>query len=315
MRLKKHLMILIVVSIFLASPAMAGVLVDADWLKAHINDPKVVIVDVQSKHNLYGKGHIPGAVKVARHVDLEDATRYPTNKYPQKEQFLNLMSRLGIDNDSIIVAYDDKYGLFASRFLVVMELYGHDTGKLKLLDGGIKTWQAKGYQITAEATMVSKKAEYKTSGPNANMIVSWSAILKDGVLGQDPNVVLHDARPVDEFSGNKIRAIRGGHIPGAINVTGVSAANNKDDQTFKSSSEIKKAFENAGITPDKKVYTYCHSADRAAHAYVVLKHILGYKDVKIYDGSWNEWATLTALPAEEEKWIACTCMHAQSALK
>lgn len=310
MRLKKHLMILIVVSIFLASPAMAGMLVDADWLKAHMNNPEVVIVDVQSKHDMYSKGHIPGAVKVARQIDLEDATRYPTNKYPQKEQFLNLMSRLGIDNNSIIVAYDDKYGLFASRFLVVMELYGHDTSKLKLLDGGIKTWQSKGYQITAEATMVSKKAEYKTSGPNANLLVSWSEVFKDVVLGQNPNVVLHDARPADEFSGNKIRAIRGGHIPGAINVTGVSAANNKDEQTYKSPSEIKKAFENAGITPDKTVYTYCHSADRAAHAYIVLKHVLGYKDVKIYDGSWNEWAILTALPAEEEKWIA-----SQNALK
>lgn len=304
MRFKKHLITLIVVSLFLASPAIAGMLVDADWLKTHMNDPKVVIVDVQSNHDLYGKGHIPGAVKVARHIDLEDATRYPTNKYPQKEQFVNLMSRLGIDNDSIIVAYDDKYGLFASRFLVIMELYSHDVNKLKLLDGGIKAWQAKGYQITAEATMRDKKAEYKTSGPNMNMIASWGEVYRDGVLKQNPDVVLHDARPVDEFSGNKIRAIRGGHIPGAINVTGVSAANNKDEQTYKSPSEIKKAFENVGITPDKKVYTYCHSADRAAHAYIVLKHILGYKDVKIYDGSWNEWATLTALPAEEEKWIA-----------
>ncbi len=308
MRFKKHLMILIVVSFFLASPAMAGVLVDADWLKAHMNDPKVVIIDVQSKHDLYEKSHIPNAIKVARHVDLEDSMRYPTNKYPQKEQFLNLMSRLGIDNDSIIVAYDDKYGLFASRFLVVMELYGHDTSKLKLLDGGIKAWQAKGYQVTAGAS-VSKKTEYRTSGPNANILISWSEVFKDGVLGQNPNVVLHDARPADEYTGKNIRAIRGGHIPRSINVTGVSAANNKDAQTYKSPSEIKKAFENAGITPDKKIYTYCHSADRAAHAYVVLKHILGYKDVKIYDGSWNEWATLTALPAEEEKWIA------QSALK
>lgn len=308
MRFKKHLIIFAVL-IFLASPAIAGVLVDADWLKAHMNDPKVVIVDVQSKHDMYSKGHIPGAVKVARHVDLEDTTRYPTNKYPQKEQFLNLMSRLGIDNDSIIVAYDDKYGLFASRFLVVMELYGHDTSKLKLLDGGIKAWQTKGYQITTEAINISKKADYKTSGPNSDLLISWNDIYKDVISGKNPNVVLHDARPIDEYSGNKIRAIRGGHILGAINLTGVSAANNKDEHTFKSPSEIKKAFENAGITPDKKVYTYCHSADRAAHVYIVLKHILGYKDVKIYDGSWNEWAILTALPAEEEKWIT------QSALK
>lgn len=304
MRFKKQLMILVVAAIFFASPAIAGVLVDADWLKAHLNDPKVVIVDVQSKGSLYEKGHIPGAVKVNRHVDLEDSTRYPTNKYPQKEQFLNLMSRLGIDNDSIIVAYDDKYGLFASRFLLIMELYGHDTEKLKLLDGGIKAWISKGFEVTTDATRPNKKTAYKTAGPNMNLLLSWSDVYKDAVLSDNPNVVLLDVRPADEYSGKKIRAIRGGHIPGAINVTGVNAANDKDLQIFKSPSDIREAFQNAGITSDKTIYIYCHSGDRAAHAFVVLKHLLGYKDVKVYDGSWNEWATLTALPAEGQVWLA-----------
>ncbi|MEW6116018.1 MAG: sulfurtransferase [Nitrospirota bacterium] len=299
----KGYVIVALIGLFLlsATSAMAGILVNADWVKAHMNDPNVIIVDVQNKHDSYEKGHIPGAVKVDRHVDLEDYTRYPANKYPQKEQFLPLMSRLGINNKATVVAYDDSQGIFASRMLFVMELFGHDAGKLKLLDGGIKAWQAKGYSLTTEAPKVAKKTAYKTSGPNKNLLVSWSEVYRDVVQHQNPDVVLHDARPVAEYSGEKVRAIRGGHIPNAINVTGVDAANNKENHTFKDPEEIGKAFENAGITKDKTIYTYCHSSDRGAHAYVVLKHILGYKNVKIYDGAWSEWAVMTALPAENEK--------------
>lgn len=120
-----------------------------------------------------------------------------------------------------------------------------------------------------------------------------------------PEVVLHDARPVDEFSGAKIRSVRGGHIPNSVNVTSVDASNHKEDHTFKAADDIRKAFEEAGVTPDKRIYTYyCHSADRAAHTYVVLKHILNFKNVRIYDGSWSECAALTALPAEDIKWAA-----------
>ncbi|HHK60937.1 MAG TPA: sulfurtransferase [Desulfobacterales bacterium] len=288
------------VLVFLSTPALAGLLVSVDWLAGHKDDPNVVVVDVQNKPPSYAKGHIPGALRVVRHVDLEDPNRYPPNKYPGREQFLALMARLGISNQTTVVAYDDHHGIFASRFLFVMELYGHDTAKLKLLNGGIKAWQAAGRPLTTKPANARSAAAYTASGPNQNLLVSWSRVFRDVVQGQDPRVALHDARPKAEFKGDKIRAIRGGHIPGAINLTGVDAANHKNEQTFKPIDEIRAAFVKAGITPDKTVYTYCHSSDRAAHAYMVLKHLLGYPDVKVYEGAWKEWGNLTALPAANE---------------
>ncbi len=305
MRGKRLLIVsLLFVVVFSATSVMAGgILVSADWLKAHLDDPNIRIIDVQNKPDSYDKGHIPNAVKVIRHVDLEDYTKYPPNKYPGMEQFIDLMERLGIDNNTTVVAYDDHHGIFASRMIFVMELYGHDVSKLKILDGGIKQWKKKGYPVTTKPFHFKQKKPYMTKGPNLNLLVSWQDVFRDVVQKQRPDVVLHDARPVAEYIGENIRAIRGGHIPGAINVTGVDAANYKESQLYKPADEIKKAFTSAGITPDKTVYTYCHSSDRAAHAYVVLKHILGYPDVKIYEGAWKEWAALTALPAEDEVWV------------
>ncbi len=288
-------------AVFTAAPALAGILVTPGWLAAHANDPDLVIVDVQNKPQSYARGHIPGAVRVVRHVDLEDPYRYPTNKYPGREQFVALMKRLGIGNHTTVVAYDDHHDIFASRFFFVMELYGHDTARLKLLDGGIKAWLASGRKLSTAAARPENPPAYTTSGPNLNLVVSWQRVFRDVVQKQDPRVVLHDARPLPEFDGSKVRAIRGGHIPGAIHLTGSDAANNKD-QTFKAAQDIRAAFVRAGITPDKTVYTYCHSSDRAAHAYVVLKHLLGYPDVRIYEGAWKEWGSLTALPAAAENY-------------
>ena len=161
-------------------------------------------------------------------------------------------------------------------------------------------YRAAGRPLTTKPANARSAAAYTASGPNQNLLVSWSRVFRDVVQGQDPRVALHDARPEAEFKGDKIRAIRGGHIPGAINLTGVDAANHKNEQTFKPIDEIRAAFVKAGITPDKTVYTYCHSSDRAAHAYMVLKHLLGYPDVKVYEGAWKEWGNLTALPAANE---------------
>ncbi len=304
MKTKRLFILVVLVGLFFtASTAMAGVLVSAAWLKKNLDNPNIRIVDVQNKPGSYDKGHIPNAAKVTRHVDLEDYTKYPPNKYPGINQFLELMKRLGIDNNTTVVAYDDHHGIFASRMIFVMELYGHDVSKLKILDGGIKEWKKKGYPVTTKPFNFKQKKPYMTKGPDLNLIVTWQDVFRDVVQKQRPDVVLHDARPSPEYNGTNIRAIRGGHIPGAINVTGVNAANYKESQLYRPADEIRKAFANAGITPDKTVYTYCHSSDRAAHAYVVLKHILGYPDVKIYEGAWKEWGALTALPAEDEVWV------------
>jgi len=302
MLLKKTVLTMVTVLLF-STPALAGILVDVDWLKAHKNETNLVVVDVQNKPGSYEKGHIPGAVKVLRHIDLEGYDRYPTNKYPGLDQMTNLMARLGIDNNTTVVAYDDHHSIFAGRMLFVMELFGHDTTKLKLLDGGIKQWKAAGNTPATTETKARSAVPYVTSGPNLDLVVGWSDVFRDGVQKQNSNVALHDARPKAEFDGSKIRAIRGGHIPGAINVTGTDAANNKEAQTFKNADAIRSAFVSQGITPDKTIYTYCHSSDRAAHAYMVLKHILGYPDVRVYEGAWKEWGSLPALPAKSEHWM------------
>lgn len=297
---------LVTTLVLATSSAFAGMLVDSQWLNSMAGKPGIKIIDVQNKADSYDKGHIPGALQVTRHADLEDYTRYTPNKYPQMEQFLELMARLGINNNDIIVAYDDHHGIFASRFLFVMKLYGHDPARLKVLNGGIVQWRKDNNALSTEPVTAASSKPYSATGPNNKLLATWSEVLRNSVQGKNPEVILLDVRPGNEFAGEKIRAIRGGHIPGAINVTGQSAANDKESHLYKSLEQIRAAFIEAGVTQDKTIYAYCHSSDRSAHAYMVLTQMLGYRNVKIYDGAWKEWAALTALPAENESWQVTT---------
>lgn len=288
-----------------AASASAIEVVEADWLKARLDDKKIRIVEVPEKaepiagEHKKGVMHIPNTVVVNRYLDLGNIYVVPPTLYPSKEQFEKLMARLGIDNDTTVVAYDDKFGLFASRLLVIMEHYGHDTNKLKLLNGGLIKWKKIGYPLVDGHADV-KPTRY-TVVKMTPVLITWSDIYRDVVAGARPDVMLLDVRPPDEYSAKKIRSIRGGHIPKAINITSTDA-NKKDDHTLKSVEELKTIFSAKGATPDKTLYTYCHSGDRTAHAYVILKYVLGYKDVKVYDGSWSEWATILSLPAEDQIW-------------
>lgn len=284
-----------------SSSVWAISLVDADWLKKNLEDKSIRIVDVSNKADTYEKGHIPGAVKVNRYLDLSDTSAMPTNHYPTKEQFEKLMAWLGIDKDTTVVAYDDTFSLFASRFLVVMELYGHDNNKLKLLNGGSVRWKQIGYPLSKEPAVV-KTAKYRVDIVRLDVFVHWQDIYRDIVLGDKPEILLLDSRPAPEYEGKNIRSIRGGHIPKAVNVTGTDA-NNKEDHMFKPLAEIKKLYEAKGIVSDRTIYEYCHSGDRSAHAYVILKHLLGYKNVRFNDGGWAEWSTLLSLPAEGQVWL------------
>ena len=288
-----------------SSSVCAISLVDADWLKKNLENKSIRIVEVPEKadaigdQHLPGKLHIHGAVVVNRYIDLGNMNVAPPTLYPSKEQYEKLMSRLGITPETTVVAYDDKFSLFASRLLVIMEIYGHDTNRLKLLNGGLVNWKKLGYP-TLDGHIHVSATKYKVEKINP-ILLTWSDIYRDVVSGARPEVMLVDVRPADEFSGKNIRTIRGGHIPDAVNVVGTDA-NNKEDHTFKSTDEIRKLFETKGVTSDKPIYEYCHSGDRTAHAYVILKYILGFKDVKVYDGSWIEWATLLSLPAEDQVW-------------
>lgn len=300
----KHLKLLVmtVVSLFAMSTlALAGSLVNADWLAKNMGNKNVKIMDVADKASAYDKEHIPGAIQVKRYLHLSNTDRYPASTYPTKAQFEKFLSEAGIDNNSIVVAYDDKSSLFAARLLFIMELYGHDINKLKLLDGGIINWKKQGKSVTAEATPV-KKSKYKITKTRSELLLTWSDIYRDVVLDAKPDVLLLDSRPENEFKAQNIRAIRGGFIPGAVNVTG-SDANIKDTHLFQPVDVIKARYEAKEVTADKPIYTYCHSGDRAAHGYFILKHILGYKNVKVYDGGWVEWGNLVSLPASGQVWL------------
>lgn len=287
----------VVVSILWASSGWAISLVDADWLKANLSKKDVRIVDVAEKPDTYFvKGHIPGAVYINRYVELGDLNANPSTLFPTKKQFEELMSKLGISKNTTVVAYDDTFGLFASRFLVIMELYGHDIKKLKLLNGGIVKWKSLGYETATDYVSVNP-VQYMVNNAQIrkDLRLSKADVFRDVVNGMKPDVMLIDSRPEPEFLGKKIRSVRGGAIARAINITG-TVANDPKDHTFKPVEEIKKTYEQRGVTPDKEIYAYCHSGDRSAHTYITLKYLLGYKRVKFYDGSWIEWSMDLSLP-------------------
>lgn len=293
--------VLLVLSGFLATSAFGISLVDAEWVKANMNADSVRIVDVQNKPGTYGKGHIPGAVEVHRHIDLADETQEPPNLYPTAEQFEQLLEKLGIDNETTVVAYDDKFGLFASRLLMLMEIYGHDIDKLKLVDGGMVSWKDAGYATSTDHVDV-EKTDYAIAYKRNDILITWSDIYRDVLAGVKPDITLIDVRPANEYKGERIRAIRGGHIPGAINITG-SKANDSETHKFKSLDAIRAMYEDHGLNEDSLIYEYCNSGDRAAHVYIQLKHMLGYKNVKVYGGGWQAWAEKTYLPGSDVTWL------------
>lgn len=297
----KALVLGLMVVILWSSSVWAISLVDAEWVKGQCDEKGIRIVDVSNKPDTYDKGHIPCAVKVNRNLDLGNTSMVPPNRYPSKEQFEKLMMRLGIEKNTTVIAYDDSLGLFASRFLVMMELYGHSNDNLKLLNGGAVRWKKLGYPMSTEPA-AARNTTYRVDNVRLDVFVGWDDIYRDVVLGDRPEVKLLDSRPADEYSGKNIRSVRGGHIPKAINVTGADAVN-KEDHTFKPIAEIRKMYEEKGFTPDKTIYEYCHSGDRSAHAYVILKHLLGYKNVRFNDGGWAEWSTILTLPVEGQVWL------------
>lgn len=302
MKLKLKVLFVMTVACLLAvSHAWAISLVDATWLAKNAKNADIRVVDVQEKSANYAKEHIPGAVAVNRYVDLADINQAPPFLYPTAEQFEKVLSRLGIGKDTIVVAYDDKFSLFASRFLVIMEYFGHDVSKLKLLDGGLVNWKLEGNPVESAPAKVAP-ATYKIASVNQNMLLTWSDIYRDVVHGVKPQVFLLDVRPGKEYNAENIRGIRGGHLPKSVNVTGSDAVDQKTHK-FKPMGDIQKMYADKGATADKEIYLYCHSGDRAAHAYFQLKHLLKYPALRLYPGGWDQWGGIVSLPAEGQVWL------------
>ena len=281
-------------SLLLAGPVNAArdFLVDATWLEQHINKPNTVILEVRyHPHRYYTVGHIPGAVQVQRFKDLGDNNASPLMRFPSKQAFQTTLRRWGVNNDSLIVIYDDSRTALASRLYYLLDLYGFDMARVKVLQGGTIEWT--GFNELATDAVTRKPGKVTLKPANPKLFVEWTAVYDNVVSRRDPNVVLLDARPHDMYTGKVIKhAIQGGHIPGAINVVSLDGT---DAQSQKWLNEAQLAEMYKVIPKDKTVYIYCHDGFRMSLAYMQLKS-LGYKDVRLYNGGWSHWDQSLSLP-------------------
>ncbi|HMQ50746.1 MAG TPA: sulfurtransferase [Anaerolineae bacterium] len=271
-------------------------LVSTDWVAEHRNDPNVRIVESNEDILLYDTGHIPGAVKIDWVSDLNDPV---VRDYLDGEHFAQLLSEKGIGPDTTVVFYGDKSNWWATYALWVFRLFGHE--KVKIMNGGRKKWVDEGRELTTEVPSYPK-ADYPAPTRDDSVIRAF----RDQVLAHvKRNGTLVDVRSPGEFSGELLHmpdypqegALRGGHIPGARSIPWAKAAN--DDGTFKSLAELKALYESQGVTADKNIIAYCRIGERSSHTWFVLTYLLGYPNVRNYDGSWTEWGNGVGLPIEK----------------
>ncbi len=271
-------------------------LVDADWVEAHLHDPKVRLIEVDVDTAAYEQGHIPGAVGFNWQRELQDQTiRAPLSPAHLEE----LMSRAGVSNDTTIVLYGDNNNWFAAWALWILKYYGHQD--VRLLDGGRVKWVADKRELTTEVPSYPRTT-YHTQAPDAAI-----RALRDQVLTQlgRSDITLVDVRSPAEYSGELLApanlpqegAQRGGHIPGAANIPWSQAV--REDGTFKSADELRSLYEGKGVTANKEVIAYCRIGERSSHTWFVLHYLLGYPEVRNYDGSWTEWGSLIGVPIEK----------------
>jgi thiosulfate/3-mercaptopyruvate sulfurtransferase len=271
-------------------------LVSTEWLARHLEDPGVVVVESDEDVLLYDTGHIPGAVKIDWHMDLNDPL---TRDYIDGEAFAALMAAKGIARDTTVIFYGDNFNWWAAYALWVFTLFGHED--VRLLDGGRKKWEAEGRPMTTDVPE-RDRASYPVVERDDSRIRAF----QDEVLahiGKDGRLV--DVRSPGEYSGELLHmpdypqegSLRGGHIPGAANVPWKRAAN--DDGTFKDVADLKAIYEEEqGLDPADEVIAYCRIGERSSHTWFVLQHLLGFPNVRNYDGSWTEWGNTVRVPIE-----------------
>lgn len=271
----------------------SDVLVDADWVEAHIDDPNVVIVEVDEDTSAYEKNHIKNAVRIDWKTDLQDPVR---RDFVDQAGFEALLSAKGIGNDHTVVLYGGNNNWFASYAYWYFKLYGHDA--VKLLDGGRKKWELDSRDLVV-AVPERAATEYKAKAQN-NAIRAY----RDDVVAAIGNLNLVDVRSPDEFSGKLLapahlpqeQSQRPGHVPSARNIPWSKNAN--DDGTFKSDEELTELYAAEQVDLAKDTIAYCRIGERSALTWFVLHELLGQSNVKNYDGSWTEYGSLVGVPIE-----------------
>ncbi len=272
-------------------------LVDTAWVVEHLNDPNVRVVESDEDILLYDQGHVPGAVMIDWVGDLNDRVR---RDYLGREGFERLCAAKGIGNDTTVVFYGDKNNWWACYALWVFQLFGH--ANVKIMNGGRKKWVDEARPLSKETPRLApaiyhapERADYK--------IRAYRDQVLEHVQAKRPLV---DVRSPAEYTGELLHmeaypqegALRGGHIPGARNIPWGKAA--REDGTFKPATELRELYETAnGLRPDQTVIAYCRIGERSSHTWFVLTYLLGYPNVRNYDGSWTEWGNLVGVPIEK----------------
>ena len=270
-------------------------LVSTEWVAEHQGNENVRIVESNEDILLYDTGHIPGAVKVDWVTDLNDEL---IRDYLDPEQFARFVSSKGIGPETTVVFYGDKNNWWACYALWVFQLFGHS--RVKIMNGGRAKWVAEGRELSREVPSYEARAYPKPVRTDYKVRAYRDQVLKHLSEGG----ALVDVRSPGEYSGELLHmadypqegAMRGGHIPGAANIPWATAAN--EDGTFKSADELRAIYGGAGITADKNVVAYCRIGERSSHTWFVLSYLLGYPNVRNYDGSWTEWGNSVGVPIE-----------------
>jgi thiosulfate/3-mercaptopyruvate sulfurtransferase len=268
------------------------VLVSTDWVAEHTDMPGVRIVEVDVDTSSYDQGHVPGAVGWNWNTQLCDTV---VRDIVPKAKLEELLGQSGIDNNTTIVLYGDNNNWFAAWAFWQLKVYGHD--KVRIMNGGRRKWLEEGRELSTDAP--SHAATTYTAKPADNSLRAFLPEVQES-LGK---VSLVDVRSPAEFTGEILAppglmetCQRGGHIPGAANIPWGKACN--EDGTFRNRAELKSLYEGAGVTPDRPVVAYCRIGERSSHSWFVLKYLLGYDNVKNYDGSWTEWGNLVGAQVE-----------------
>jgi len=271
------------------------VLVSTEWVLEHLNDSSIRIVEVDVDTQAYSEGHVPNAVGWAWDTQLCDTLR---RDIIPKNTFEQLLGQSGITNTTSVILYGDNNNWFAAWAFWQLKVYGHQD--VRLMDGGRKKWIAEGRELTTD-TPTPAPATYSAKTPDWSIRAFLPEVQK---ASEQKAAGLVDVRSPQEFTGEILAppglpetCQRGGHVPGAKNIPWGKACN--EDGTFKSPEELKTLYGAAGITGEQPVIAYCRIGERSSHTWFVLKYLLGYANVKNYDGSWTEWGNLVGAPVEK----------------